>query len=246
MATYQNAPFRPVLDRSTINTSCCACSTANWAWQQVASNPITHHLGVFMGAAGVHASADLEATARSAGASSGSPIPILRMLEECLHIAGFHCAGVARAAAASPITPTAIISRLMGRSLPSVRGRANRRPVPPISVMSTEQPDKTGHRSNLRRELPGVRRKTDASAFEGLSNRFGVDGSRLWGGTRRQQIRQPTPCHAVPVHQTQKHNHPATPVSGGGVPCESVESVRMGRAGLEPATPAFSMRCSTN
>ncbi len=33
---------------------------------------------------------------------------------------------------------------------------------------------------------------------------------------------------------------------GVGVPCDSVESGPMGRAGLEPATPAFSMRCSTN
>ena len=35
-------------------------------------------------------------------------------------------------------------------------------------------------------------------------------------------------------------------LGGGGVPCDSVESQPMGRAGLEPATPAFSMRCSTN
>lgn len=33
---------------------------------------------------------------------------------------------------------------------------------------------------------------------------------------------------------------------GVGVPCDAVESEPMGRTGLEPATLAFSMRCSTN
>lgn len=33
---------------------------------------------------------------------------------------------------------------------------------------------------------------------------------------------------------------------GVGVPCDAVETGPMGRAGLEPATPAFSVRCSTN
>ncbi len=35
-------------------------------------------------------------------------------------------------------------------------------------------------------------------------------------------------------------------LSGFGVPCDAVKNRPMGRAGLEPATPAFSVRCSTN
>jgi len=45
--------------------------------------------------------------------------------------------------------------------------------------------------------------------------------------------------------KTQNPHNPAELV-GVGVPCDALESRPMGRAGLEPATPAFSVRCSTN
>jgi len=45
--------------------------------------------------------------------------------------------------------------------------------------------------------------------------------------------------------ETQNPQKPSELV-GIGVPCDAVEYGPMGRAGLEPATPAFSMRCSTN
>ncbi len=51
----------------------------------------------------------------------------------------------------------------------------------------------------------------------------------------------PTGEHA----QTQNPHNPADLV-GVGAACDSVENDSMGRAGLEPATPAFSMPCSTN
>lgn len=35
-------------------------------------------------------------------------------------------------------------------------------------------------------------------------------------------------------------------LAGFGAPCDPLENQPMGRAGLEPATLAFSMRCSTN
>jgi integrase len=45
--------------------------------------------------------------------------------------------------------------------------------------------------------------------------------------------------------KTQNPHNPAELVGVGGS-CDAMESGPMGRAGLEPATPAFSMRCSTN
>jgi len=45
--------------------------------------------------------------------------------------------------------------------------------------------------------------------------------------------------------ETQNPQKPSELV-GIGVPCDAVAYGPMGRAGLEPATPAFSMRCSTN
>ncbi len=49
----------------------------------------------------------------------------------------------------------------------------------------------------------------------------------------------------VGPHETQNPHNPAELV-GVGRACETVESVPMGSPGLEPGTPAFSMRCSTN
>ena len=43
-----------------------------------------------------------------------------------------------------------------------------------------------------------------------------------------------------------KHPRISREIAGVGTKCDAVESGLVGRAGLEPATPAFSMRCSTN
>jgi len=57
------------------------------------------------------------------------------------------------------------------------------------------------------------------------------------------QVRPSDPTASKP--KTQNPQKPSDLV-GVGVPCDAVEYRPMGRAGLEPATPAFSMRCSTN
>ena len=53
---------------------------------------------------------------------------------------------------------------------------------------------------------------------------------------------------SAPTASESKTQNPqnSSELVGVGVPCDSVESGPMGRTGLEPATPAFSVRCSTN
>jgi integrase len=57
--------------------------------------------------------------------------------------------------------------------------------------------------------------------------------------------------HTTPSDITQKQSRTKNPrnpaeLAGVGVSCDAVESHPMGRGGLEPPTPAFSMPCSTN
>lgn len=57
------------------------------------------------------------------------------------------------------------------------------------------------------------------------------------------QARPSGPSASEPKTQNPQNQHDLVEV---GVPCETVESGPMGSPGLEPGTPAFSMRCSTN
>ena len=75
-----------------------------------------------------------------------------------------------------------------------------------------------------------------------------ADWTRATGSTEAaaNPATQARPSGATASEPKNQNPQNSRELVGVGVPCDRVETRPMGRAGLEPATPAFSMRCSTN